>query len=138
MYRLPVFDITVTAAKRTAYSKMSQNELALQFYNNGFFAPQQTDQALSALHMMDFEGKDEVTQMIARNGTAYQKLAQVSQLALALTQKYEPDKMPALAAALTGQQGQIPNGPKAEEKIDTGEDARVTKARAQSREASQV
>lgn len=138
MYRLPVFDIKVTAAKRTAYSKMSQNELALQFYNNGFFAPQQVDQALSALHMMDFEGKDEVTQMIARNGTAYQKLAQVSQLALALTQKYEPDKMPALAAALTGQQGQIPNGPKAEEKIDTGEDARVTKARAQSREASQV
>lgn len=138
MMRLPVFDIKVEAAKKTAYSKVSQNELALQFYQMGFFAPQQVDQALAALHMMDFDTKDEVRQMIAMNGTMHQKLAQAQQLLLAMYQKYEPERMPQLAAAFTGQQSQIPSGPKAEKKADTGEDARVTKARAQSREASQV
>lgn len=138
MFRLPVFDIKVVAAKKTAYSKMSQNELALQFYNNGFFAPQQVEQALSALQMMDFEGKDEVRQMIARNGTLYQKYTQIAQLAMALTQKYEPERMSQLAAAITGQQAQVPTGTSADKNIDTGEDARVTKARARSREASQV
>lgn len=138
MLRLPVFDIKVEAAKKTAYSKVSQNELALQFYQMGFFAPQQVDQALATLHMMDFDTKDEVRQMIAANGTLYQKLAQAQQLLLAMYQKYEPERMPQLAAAFTGQQGQMPSGPKSETKASTGEDARVIKARAQSREASQV
>lgn len=136
--RLPEFDIKVEPAKKTAYSKVSQNELALQFYQMGFFAPQQVDQALAALQMMDFDSKDSVRQMVARNGDMHTKLAQMQELALALTNKYEPERMPALAAAITGQQGVIPGGSKAELEVDTGEDKRVTKARAQSREASQV
>ena len=38
--RLPLFDVEITAQKQSPYSKMSQNELALQFYNNGFFNPE--------------------------------------------------------------------------------------------------
>ena len=141
-YRLPVFDIKVDPAKRTAYSRVTQNELALQFYNQGFFAPQQTDQALAALQMMDFDDRDKVAQMIARNGTMYQKLAMFQQLALALTQKYEPERTEELVAAITGQQSMVPSGKVAEKNASAekalGEDTRVTKARAQSRQASQV
>lgn len=140
MYRLPVFDIKVDPAKRTAYSRVTQNELALQFYNNGFFMPQQTDQALCALAMMDFDDRDRVAQMIARNGTVYQKLAQIQQYALALTQKYEPEKAEQLAAAFMGQQSLQPRGKKEEEGMENklGEDTRVTKARAASRQSSQI
>jgi hypothetical protein len=140
MYRLPVFDIKVEAAKKTAYSKVSQNELALQFYQMGFFAPQQVDQAMAALQMMDFDDKDRVARMIARNGTMQRELAMYQQYALAMTQKYEPQNMERLAASMTGQMAQIPAGgrEKAELKQNTGEDARMTKARAQAREASQV
>ena len=140
MYRLPVFDIKVEAAKKTAYSKVSQNELALQFYQMGFFAPQQVDQAMAALQMMDFDDKDRVTRMVARNGGMQRELALYQQYALAMTQKYEPQNMEQLAASMTGQMAQMPRGggAKAELKQNTGEDARMTKARAQSREASQV
>lgn len=65
--RIPVFDVEVTAQKQSPYSKMSQNELALQFYNAGFFNPQLADQALLCLDMMDFDRKDFVRQKIAEN-----------------------------------------------------------------------
>lgn len=65
--RLPVFDVAVTAVKSSPYSRMSQNELALQFYAAGFFDPARADAALACLDMMDFDGKDFVTARIAEN-----------------------------------------------------------------------
>ncbi len=79
-YRLPVFDIKVSAQKRNVYTKVSQNELALQFFKLGFFNPQITDQALLCLGMMDFDGKDEISQKIAANGTMAQKLMEYMQI----------------------------------------------------------
>lgn len=67
--RLPVFDIEVSAQKASAYNKMSQNELAIQFYQYGFFAPENADASLSCLKMMDFDHKEDVMQMIQQNGT---------------------------------------------------------------------
>ena len=134
-YRLPVFDIKVSPAKASAYSRVAQNELAIQFYNLGFFEPQRTDQALACLQMMDFDDKDRVAQMVARNGTMFQ------QLALALTAKYEPEKTEQLAAAITGQQAaQVMRGGAEKPELNEGiaEDSRVERARAQSRQASQV
>lgn len=89
-YRLPVFDIDVRAQKETAYTKMSQNELALQFFNMGFFNPELTDQVLMALDMMDFKGKDELLQKVQQNGTIQDTFMQVLQIALSLAQKYDP------------------------------------------------
>ena len=66
-YRVPLFDINVTAEKQSPYSKISQNELALQFYQAGFFMPENAIQALAVLEMMDFDGKDQVQQRIAQN-----------------------------------------------------------------------
>lgn len=84
-YRLPVMDIEVTAQKASPYSKMSQNELALELYKDGFFQPDNADNALAALEMMDFDHKDEVEQRVAENGTLLQQIqmlqAQMLQMA---------------------------------------------------------
>ena len=89
-YRLPVFDITVSAQKKNVYTKVSQNELALQFFQLGFFNPQMTDQTLMCLDMMEFDGKDGIMQKVSQNGTMYQKLLQYMQLALVMAQKVDP------------------------------------------------
>ena len=89
-YRLPVFDIKVSAQKKNVYTKVSQNELALQFFQHGFFNPQMTDQTLMCLEMMDFDGKDGIMQKVAQMGTMYQKLMQYMQLALTLAQVADP------------------------------------------------
>lgn len=136
--RLPEFDIKVSPAKRSSYSRITQNELALQFYNLGFFNPNMTDQALACCYMMDFDGKDTVMQMINYNGTMYQQLATYQQYALAMTQKYEPDKVDALAAAITG--GQSPTQISHEQITlanPTEEDTRVQNTRAKSQSYSQ-
>ncbi len=96
----PLFDIKVKVQRRNAYTRASQNELALQLYGLGFFNPQLTDQALVCLDMMDFEGKEDVTQKIALNGTLYDKLMQAQMIALDLLQQYDPENMEAAAQAM--------------------------------------
>lgn len=148
-YRLPVFDIQVNAQKKNVYTKVSQNELALQFYQLGFFNPQTTDQTLMCLSMMDFDGKDEITQMVSRNGTMYDKLQQYMQLALAFAQVVRPDMVPGLAQDIqqfTGQPVNISSGlpnTKLQEsgalgEAETKEHPIVEKAREQSQNASQI
>ena len=85
-YRLPLFDIEVTAQKQSPYSKMSQNELALQFYQAGFFNPQMADQSLACLDMMDFDRKHFIMQKIAENGGMYQQMLMMQQQMLQLAQ----------------------------------------------------
>ena len=89
-FRLPVFDIKVSAQKKNVYTKVTQNELALQFFKMGFFNPQMTDQTLMCLDMMEFDGKDGIMQKVAQNGTMYQKLMQYMQLALMMAQQVDP------------------------------------------------
>ena len=78
-FRVPLFDIEVTAQKQSPYSKMSQNELALQFFSAGFFNPQIADQALACLDMMDFDRKEFIMQKIAQNGGMYQQMMMMKQ-----------------------------------------------------------
>ena len=63
-YRMPLFDVEITAQRQNPYSKMSQNELAIQFFNAGFFDPTRAEQALACLEMMDFDRKDIVMKSI--------------------------------------------------------------------------
>lgn len=78
-YRMPLFDIEVSVQKASPYSKLAQNELALQFYSQGFFDPQRSDQALATIEMMDFDRKESIMRRIAQNGTMYQQLQQMQQ-----------------------------------------------------------
>ena len=86
--RLPVFDVKITPQKRSAYTKMANNELALQFYNLGFFDPQRVDQAVACLTIMDFDGKDQLQKIIERNGTMYEKLQMLLQMAMTMAAQY--------------------------------------------------
>ena len=136
--RLPVFDIEVKAQKASTYTKMSQNELALQFYNLGFFNPQMTDQTLMCLNMMEFDGKDKLKQQVQGMGTMYQQMIMFQQLALSLAMKYEPEMARGLAANITGQpMPQQIDGNAGMPQDPSSETTRVTNARAQAREASQ-
>ena len=74
-YRVPEFDITISAEKRSPYSKIAQNELALQFYGAGFFAPENAQAALLTLDMMDFDRKEIIMNKIAQNGAMFQQQA---------------------------------------------------------------
>lgn len=84
--RIPLFDIEITAQKQSPYSKMSQNEMALQFYSAGFFNPQMADQALACLEMMDFDRKQFVMNRISQNGTMYQQMLMMQQQMLQMAQ----------------------------------------------------
>ena len=74
----PVFDITVSAAKKSTFSRLSQNETAKECYQLGFFAPANAEAALAALDMMDFEGIEKVRERVSQNGTLYQQLQQMA------------------------------------------------------------
>lgn len=89
-YRLPVFDIKVSAQKKNVYTKVAQNELALQFFQLGFFNPQMVDQSLMCLEMMDFDDKDIIMQKISQMGTMYQKLMQYMQIAYSFAMTSDP------------------------------------------------
>lgn len=89
-FRLPVFDVKVSAQTKNAYSKNSQNELALALYGQGVFNPQMSDQALMLLDMMDFDGKDELMQKVSQNGTLLQQMAMYQQIALQLASQVDP------------------------------------------------
>ena len=95
--RMPVFDVKISAQKKNVYTKISQNELAMQFFQLGFFEPNRVDQALMCLDVMDFDGKDTVMQKIAQNGTMFQKLIQYMQLTLLLAKKARPDMIPGIS-----------------------------------------
>ena len=82
-YRLPLFDVEITAQKASPYSKMSQNELALQFFGAGFFNPQMSDQALACLEMMDFDRKQGIMKRIAQNGMMYKAAMMMMQQQMA-------------------------------------------------------
>ena len=105
-YRTPLFDIEITAQKQSPYSKMSQNELALQFFGAGFFNPQMADQALACLDMMDFDRKQFIMQKIAQNGTMYQQLIMMQQQMLTLAQMVDQARgtnlAEQIAAGITG------------------------------------
>lgn len=89
-FRLPVFDVKVSAQTKNAYSKNSQNELALALYAQGVFNPQMSDQALMLLDMMEFDGKDELMQKVSQNGTLLQQMAMYQQIALQLASQIDP------------------------------------------------
>ena len=136
-YRLPVYDIKVEIQKRNAYTRTSQNELALQLYGAGMFNPQLASQTLMCLAMMDFEGKDQLMQKVAQNGTLEQQLQQAQMMVLQLLQRYEPQQAKAFAqqmgVPMTAMGGQAPELGKATE---TGENSIVSRARDRANQAT--
>ena len=65
--RLPVFDVKIFARKKDSYSRVAQNELAMQLFEKGFFDPANAKQALSCLSLMSFDGRESIMRAIAEN-----------------------------------------------------------------------
>ena len=84
-YKQSVFDIKVKAQKANPYSRMSQNELAKELFAGGYFNPQNAEQALIALEMMDFEGKQTVVEKISNNRKMYENLQRLTEFAETVT-----------------------------------------------------
>lgn len=141
--RLPEFDIDVTTEKANPYKKMEINELALSFYNAGFFNPQMTDQALACLDMMDFTKKEEVMQKISMNGTLQEMMIKYQQLALQLAQMISPqmgEQVGQMILQQGGQQVPMAMGMQANTDLDgsSGEHPLVEKARSNARASTQA
>ena len=85
---------------------MEINDLALSFYNAGFFNPQMAAQALACLGMMDFNKKDEVMQKISENGRLAEMLLLYQQMALQFAQQISPQLGEQVAQQILSQGGQ--------------------------------
>lgn len=71
-YRLPLFDVDVHVQRENAYTRMSINDLATQFFQLGVFNPMLAQQALMMLSMMDFKGKEQIVQKVQQNALMMQ------------------------------------------------------------------
>ena len=89
MVRKPIFDLKISAQRKNPFSRMEQNERAKELYSMGFFNPEQAQQSLMALDMMDFEGIEKLREKVAEGQTllniVQQQQQQIAQLAAMLT-----------------------------------------------------
>lgn len=83
-----LFDLEISTEKSST-ARIAQNELMLSFFNAGFFNPQMADQAEACLHMMDFEGKEELIRMIGENQSRQELLSAIMEQMLAMAQAYD-------------------------------------------------
>ena len=140
--RVPEFDIDVTSEKANPYKKLEQNEMALSFYNAGFFNPQFTDQALACLSMMDFNKKDDVMRKISENGTLAEMVLLYQKMALQFATQISPELGQQVANQILAQGGQpIPQDIGAQATVPNdsgGEHPLVEKARGEARASTQA
>ena len=69
--RVPLFDVKVAAEKSSPYTRMAQNELALELFRYGLFDPAASEAALICLEMMDIDGKDALVRKVREAGERY-------------------------------------------------------------------
>lgn len=73
----PIFDLQVTAEKKSPFSRAAQNEMAKELYSMGLFNPDMSEPALVCLDMMDFEGKDEIKKKVQDNSMLIGRVQQM-------------------------------------------------------------
>lgn len=135
--RTPRFDIDVQAQKENPYTKESYNELAVNLFSMGAFRPDMAEQTLMMLDLMDFKGKETLTQ----------KVQQQSQMAQMLEQAMAILRGQAAASGMMGGQAAAGGTPDANGAAAAGGDVTtaegggehpfVQTAKARSRSASQ-
>lgn len=143
-YRTPVFDIDVVPQNESKYTKAEYNQLALEFYSAGMFNPQMSDQALTALSMMDFKGKETLEQKISQNGTMFQQIIMMQQQMLKMAQIIDSQNgtnmAEQIAMGVTGNSQPIPGGnikPEVSEQMGGSGQAITEKARARTQQSTE-
>lgn len=112
LYRLPVFDLKISAQKKNPFSRMESNERAMELYAAGFFNPERAQEALGALEMMNFEGIEKVRERVEQGQTLLNLLNQAMAAMQAVTgaAPMGGEGAPAAAPGGTGQAPQVPQG----------------------------
>ena len=131
LYRKPIFDIKIMAQKKNPFSRMEQNERAKELYKLGFFNPKRAQEALGALQMMEFEGKEKVQEQVKQGETLMKNMEQMSQ-----QMEQMGTLIQAAAGAAPGTEGmgagfpgsQAPQGRKAAKSSPSGSQEPETKA----------
>lgn len=106
--RKPVYDIKVTSAKASPYSRTAQNELAKELYSAGVFNPEMGDQAMLLMEMMDFEGKEELKAKLANNQRLLQENMMLKQQMLQMGMIIDAQNGTSIAQGIAAQQGGQP------------------------------
>lgn len=76
--RMPVFDIKVKAQRTSPFTTAANNQMMMDMFGAGMFAPGNADAALIALEGMTFEGKDNIVKMIQKNQTLEQTVVELT------------------------------------------------------------
>ena len=77
--RLPVFDIKVKAQRSNPFTTAANNQMMIDMFRMGAFAPEQADAAKKMLEGMSFEGKDKLLDMIKKDSQLLQTVQQLSE-----------------------------------------------------------
>lgn len=151
MIRKPVFDIKVSAQKASPYSRIAANELAKELYGMGIFNPENADQALAVLTIMDFDRKEEVIKKVSENKTLYDQVQQlkmaVQQMAGVIAQSTGDNRLQTVLPAVLGT-GEMPSvsdaGDTRSQEVNSlgegvkKENKRVQDSREKTRQATQI
>ncbi|MDD5906512.1 MAG: hypothetical protein PUC60_07830 [Clostridiales bacterium] len=107
-YRVPEFDLEISAQDENPYKTMEYNQLALQLFQLGFFREDMADQALRCLELMDFKNKDRMVGVIAQGKTQAKVIAQLQSQLMQVAQVVDEAKGTQLASALAAEFGAAP------------------------------
>lgn len=134
-FRMPVFDVEVSAQKENPYSKNAQNELALTLYNAGVFNPQNGDVALSLLETMDFNHKEDVMNKVEENATLFEENQALKQQVVKLAASINPEL--AQQFAMQFDQGQALDPQLAVKNVDANLEEETAADMGQNRQATE-
>ena len=104
----PIFDLQVTAEKKSPFSRAAQNEMAKELYSMGLFNPDMAEPALVCLDMMDFEGKDEIKKKVQDNSILMGRVQQMIGAIQAFDAAYPQFGLAQVAGLQSEMQTQMP------------------------------
>ena len=130
----PVFDIKVSAQRKNVYSKVQQNELALQLYRSGCFNPEFANQSLLLLDTMDFDGRERIIRQVRNSADTSEKAELYKNIALALAREYDGEVYERLVSESAGASA-LPVKYSESRKNKNGESSVTVKARRKAAES---
>ena len=146
----PIFDLQVTAEKKSPFSRAAQNETAKELYSMGLFNPDMAEPALVCLDMMDFEGKDEIKKKVQDNSILIGRVQQMVGAIQAFDAAYPQFGLAQVAGLQSEMQTQMPQQSRGNGDVNTegtpeeraakteGEATRVANARKKTAEQTLV
>lgn len=115
----PIFDLQVTAEKKSPFSRAAQNEMAKELYSMGLFNPDMAEPALVCLDMMDFEGKDEIKKKVQDNSILMGRVQQMVGAIQAFDAAYPQFGLAQVAGLQSEMQMQMPQQSRRNGDVDT-------------------